>query len=74
MANFRINQKSLNHLIIENYLKMLTQEEPHENPKQLSPIVESLRGSFKLPKKEMDYKKELSHRMVKKYIFQKTKE
>tara|TARA_R110002020_G_scaffold203146_5_gene406559 strand:+ start:6743 stop:6904 length:162 start_codon:yes stop_codon:yes gene_type:complete len=53
---------------------MLTQEEQDENPKQLSPIVESLRGSFKLPKKEMDYKKELSHRMVKKYIFQKTKE
>ncbi|GAB2789172.1 DUF6364 family protein [Rhabdobacter roseus] len=44
--------------IIENYLKVLTQErDPVED--ELTPIVKSLKGSFKAPK-DMDYKKELA--------------
>lgn len=54
--------------IIENYLKMLTKEEQKERPKQLTPIVKSLKGSFKMPKKDMDYKKELRDRLGKKYL------
>ena len=51
--------------IIENYLKMLTNEQ--QKSKKLSPVVESLKGSFKIPK-NMDYKKELKERLEKKYL------
>lgn len=54
--------------IIENYLKMLTKEEQKEKGKPLNPIVKSLKGSFKMPKKDMDYKKELRDRLEKKYL------
>lgn len=47
--------------IIENYLKALTEKEEKNKDKKLNPIMESLRGSFKMPK-EIDYKKELRNR------------
>jgi len=47
--------------IVENYLKTLTEEEKIDKDKKLNPIVESLKGSFKMPK-DMDYKKELRNR------------
>lgn len=53
--------------IIENYLKILTKEEQNEKDKKLNPIVKSLKGSFKMPKADMDYKKELRNRLEKKY-------
>ncbi len=51
--------------IIENYLKTLTKED--RKHKKLSPVIESLKGSFKMPK-NMDYKKELAGRLEKKYL------
>jgi dGTP triphosphohydrolase len=51
---------------IENYLKILTKEEQKNRSKKLNLIVESLRGSFKMPK-NMDYKKELRNRKEEKY-------
>lgn len=53
--------------IIENYLKTLTKEIQKEKPEKLNPIVKSLKGSFKIPKKDMDYKKELRNRLEEKY-------
>jgi len=53
--------------IIENYLKILTKEEEKQDNKLLSPVVESLKGSFKMPK-NMDYKEELVKRLDKKYL------
>lgn len=53
--------------IIENYLKILTKEEQKEKAKKLNPIVKSLKGSFKMPKTGMDYKKELRNRLEEKY-------
>ncbi len=52
--------------IIENYLKSIIDEDLSK-PIELSPIVKSLKGSFKL-EKEFDYKKELSEQLAKKYI------
>lgn len=59
--------RSLSNLI-ENYLKMLTKEEGEgtQAPK-LSPVVASLKGSFKMPE-NMDYKKELRNRLEEKYL------
>ena len=53
--------------IIENYLKMLTKEERNSKSKKFNPAVESLKGSFKMPK-NIDYKKELKNRLEKKYL------
>lgn len=53
--------------IIENYLKILTKEEQDAKSKKLNPAVETLKGSFKMPK-DMDYKKELKNRLEKKYL------
>ena len=53
--------------IIENYLKILTKEERNNKRKKLNPAVESLKGSFKMPK-DIDYKKELKNRLEKKYL------
>ncbi len=50
--------------IIENYLKSLTKENKTEKI-QISPIVKSLSGSFKLPK-DFDYKIELGKAIEKK--------
>ena len=53
--------------IIENYLKILTKDEKKTPGKKLSPVTESLKGSFKMPK-NMDYKKELRNRLEEKYL------
>ena len=53
--------------IIENYLKILTEKEQKNEDQNLNPIVESLKGSFKMPK-NMDYKKELKNRLEEKYL------
>ena len=52
--------------IIENYLKVITKEDNHESI-ELTPIVESLKGSFRAPM-NLDYKKELSKRLTEKYL------
>ena len=53
--------------IIENYLKILTDKEKQDKNQKLNPVVESLKGSFKMPK-DMDYKKELRNRLEVKYL------
>lgn len=57
--------RSLSNLI-ENYLKAITREEDTEKI-ELTPIVKSLKGSFKAPE-NFDYKKELSKRLTEKYL------
>lgn len=52
--------------IIENYLKAIIKEET-ENDVPLTPIVTSLKGSFRAPRK-FNYKKELSKRLTEKYL------
>lgn len=52
--------------IVENYLRAITKEDTNENA-ELTPIVQSLKGSFKAPK-NIDYKKELSKRLTEKYL------
>ena len=52
--------------IIENYLKTLVNEDKKETS-ELSPIVKSLKGSFKADK-DFDYKKELTKRLSDKYL------
>lgn len=51
--------------IIENYLKVITNDRKSEI--ELTPIVKSLRGSFKAPE-DFDYKKELTKGLTKKYL------
>ncbi len=51
--------------IIENYLKAITTDQ--KTNKDVSPLVNSLRGSFKAPK-NFDYKKELSKGLSEKYM------
>ncbi|MBS9524729.1 hypothetical protein KIH41_15780 [Litoribacter ruber] len=52
--------------LIENYLKVLT-EEKTEKITELTPLVKSLKGSFKAPE-SFDYKKELARGLKKKYL------
>ena len=52
--------------IIEHYLKIITQEETKEK-NEITPLVKSLRGSFKAPK-SYDYKKELADGLSAKYL------
>ena len=52
--------------IVENYLKAITKEDNNERI-ELTPIVKSLKGTFKAPK-NIDYKKELSKRLTEKYL------
>ncbi len=54
--------------LIEDYLKTITGEP--ELSKDLSPVVNSLRGSFKAPD-HFDYKKELSQALSDKYTHEK---
>ncbi len=51
--------------IIENYLKAITTEQ--RKIEDISPLVNSLRGSFKSPE-PFDYKKELSNGLSEKYM------
>ena len=50
--------------IIENYLKVITKEDDIEKI-ELTPIVKSLKGSFKAPE-NFDYKRQLSKRLTEK--------
>ena len=52
--------------IVENYLKAVTKEDNNESI-VLTPIVQSLKGTFKAPG-NIDYKKELSKRLTEKYL------
>jgi len=52
--------------IVENYLKAITKEDNIENT-DLTPIVKSLKGTFKASK-NIDYKKELTKRLAEKYL------
>ena len=52
--------------IIENYLKSLTKEETTKQTK-ISPLVKSLRGSFKLPK-DFNYKEDIRKELEKKHL------
>ncbi|WP_209332092.1 DUF6364 family protein [Lunatimonas salinarum] len=52
--------------IIENYLKIITKEEQSKEV-ELTPIVKSLKGTFKEPR-NFDYKSELSKRLAEKYL------
>ena len=51
--------------IIENYLKAITTDQ--RTLEDVSPLVNSLRGSFKAPE-SFDYKKELSKGLSEKYM------
>lgn len=53
--------------IIENYLKVLTHQDEKVEDIIVNPVVESLRGTFKMPK-NLDYKKELGNRLEEKYL------
>ena len=52
--------------IVENYLKMITRENT-ESEVEMTPIVKSLKGSFKF-KGEIDYKQELTKGLSEKYL------
>ena len=52
--------------IIENYLKVLTSEDVKDNV-EITPLVNSLQGSFKAPE-DFDYKEELRKSLSKKYL------
>ena len=52
--------------IVENYLKAITKEDNNVSI-ELTPIVQSLKGTFKAPK-NIEYKKELSKRLTEKYL------
>lgn len=61
----RERERSLSDLIA-TYLKALTNES-EVNEEEISPMLKSLRGSFKIPS-DFDYKKELSNRLSEKYL------
>jgi len=52
--------------IIENYLKAITEDEIGEEI-EITPLVKSLKGSFKAPK-DFNYKEELSKALSEKYL------
>ena len=52
--------------IIENYLKLITMS-GDKSDIELSPVTKSLKGSFQAPK-NLDYKKELSKGLNKKFL------
>ncbi len=52
--------------IVENYLKAITTADSVESS-ALTPIVKSLKGSFKTSE-DIDFKKELSKRLTEKYL------
>lgn len=54
--------------IIENYLKAITEDELSEEI-EITPLVKSLKGSFKAPI-DFDYKKELTNALSDKYLKQ----
>lgn len=69
----RRQDRSLSNLV-ENYLKAITNQDKikqddnsERNQQELSPIVKSLKGSFK-GSETLDYKKELKKRLEEKYL------
>jgi len=52
--------------LIENYLKVITKDVAKSDI-EITPIVKSLKGSFKAPS-GFDYKKELAKSLSKKYL------
>jgi len=52
--------------IIENYLKAITEDETGEEI-EITPLVKSLKGSFKAPK-DFTYKEELTKALSEKYL------
>ena len=52
--------------IIENYLKAITADEIDEEI-EITPLVKSLKGSFKAPK-DFNYKEELTKALSEKYL------
>jgi len=52
--------------IVENYLKVITKEEK-SSVSEITPIVKSLKGSFKAPK-NFNYKDELMSGLSEKYL------
>jgi len=58
-------QKSSLSNIIENYLKILTRNQI--DTEESTPIIDALRGSFKLPN-NFNYREELDKRLVEKYL------
>lgn len=52
--------------IVENYLKAVTKNSVNDTDQDLSPLVQSLKGSFSAPP-GFDYKKELKDALQKKY-------
>jgi hypothetical protein len=68
IENAKIYAKNTGHSLsnmIENYLKVLTKSDVI-NKNEITPIVKSLKGSFKAPA-NFDYKKELSKNLSRKY-------
>lgn len=61
----RENGRSLS-WIIENYLKIITEEENRERG-EVSPLVKSLKGSFKAPE-DFEEKNELTNGLSEKYL------
>jgi len=60
------NGRSLSDLV-ENYLKAISNEESDNSDIELTPIVKSMKGSFKAPA-SFDYKVELEKRLAEKYL------
>ncbi len=54
--------------IIEEYLKSVTIGKPNPKQKELSKIVEELKGSLKLPSDAKSYKELLEDGLIEKYI------
>lgn len=52
--------------LVENYLKVITNEEVKTN-NEITPLVNSLKGSFTAPP-DFNYKKELTKRLSEKYL------
>lgn len=52
--------------LVENYLKSFSKDPIKHKNKELSPLIKSLKGSFKAPDK-FNYKKELESELSKKY-------
>lgn len=53
--------------IVENYLKVIANEVEDKQNNELTPLVKSLKGSFKAPE-DFDYTKELSKSLSGKYV------
>jgi len=52
--------------LVENYLKSFLNEPGSQNKDELSPLIKSLKGSFKAPA-SFNYKEELETELSKKY-------